>query len=187
MRRWFIGAGALAVACAVVTAAWCEPGDKSAPYDPTSSYEARTLSGFSVLVNPRVLRHKEEAREALDLLAEKLAEVARIVPPDRLKPLHAVRVWVEWDQTNGAAQYHPSADWLLAHGYNPDKAGGVEISNVPHFLAWAREAQPMMVLHELATPTTTRCWEKTTRGSRRLTTRPSRAGGTRPCPTSSAA
>ena len=52
MRRWFVGAGALTIACAVVTAAWCEPADKPAPYDPTSSYEVRNLLGFSVLVSP---------------------------------------------------------------------------------------------------------------------------------------
>ena len=43
--------------------------------------------------------------------------------------------------------YHPSRQWLADNGYNPDKAGAVEIGDVRHFLAWSRE-QPMMVLHE---------------------------------------
>ncbi len=103
-----------------------------------------------MLVSPKALDHAAPTREALDLLGEKLAEVARVVPADRLKPLRGVRVWVEWDQTDGAAQYHPSADWLRRHGYNPDKAGDMEISNVVHFVQWTRDAQPMMVLHELS-------------------------------------
>ena len=134
----------------------CPPAGRSEPekpapvFDPLSSYEPRTLAGFTVLVNPKALAHEAATREALDLLAEKLSEVVRILPPDRLKPLRGVRVWVEWEQTDGAAQYHVSPEWLQDHGYNPEKAGDLEISNVAHFVQWTRDAQPMMVLHELA-------------------------------------
>ena len=120
------------------------------PYDPTSNYEPRTLAGFTVLVNRKALAHEAATHEALHLLGEKLAEVVRILPPDRLKPLRPVRLWVEWDQTDGGAQYHVSADWLQEHGYNPEKAGDMEVSNVAHFVKWTHDAQPMMVLHELA-------------------------------------
>jgi hypothetical protein len=108
------------------------------------------MAGFTVLVNRKALAHEATTHEALDLLEEKLAEVARILSPEQLKPLRRVRVWVEWEQTAGAAQYHVSADWLQSHGYNPEKAGDMEISNVAHFIQWTRDAQPMMVLHELA-------------------------------------
>src|SRR5665213_2538506 len=125
--------------------------DKPAPaFDPTSDYEPRAMAGFTVLVNRKALAHEATTREALDLLEEKLAEVGRILSPEQLKPLRRVRVWVEWEQTAGAAQYHVSADWLQSHGYNPEKAGDMEISNVAHFIQWTRDAQPMMVLHELA-------------------------------------
>ena len=125
--------------------------DKPAPvFDPTSNYEPRALAGFTVLVNRKALAHEAITREALELLEEKLAEVVRILSPEQLKPLRGVRVWVEWEQTAGAAQYHVSADWLQSHGYNPEKAGDMEISNVSHFTQWTRDAQPMMVLHELA-------------------------------------
>ena len=140
------------VAFLAVTA--CPPAGRGEPekaaFDPTSNYEPRAMSGFTVLVNRRALAHEAATREALDLLADKLAEVARVLPPDRLKPLRGVRVWVEWEQTDGAAQYHVSADWLQDHGYNPEKAGDMEISNVAHFVQWTHDAQPMMVLHELA-------------------------------------
>jgi hypothetical protein len=136
------------VAC--LSAGWCEPEKPAAAFDPTANYEPRTLAGFTVLVNRKALAHEAATREALDLLEEKLAEVVRILLPDRLKPLRTVRVWVEWDQTDGGAQYHVSADWLQEHGYNPEKAGDMEVSNVAHFVKWTHDAQPMMVLHELA-------------------------------------
>ena len=62
-----------------------------------------------------------------------------------------VRIWVEWDKKpNGAAEYHVSRGWLQANGYNPEKAGGIEISNTRNFVNWSRSAQPCMVMHELA-------------------------------------
>ena len=145
---------ALAVALVVFDLApaisWCD-ADRPAPvFDPTSNYEPRAMSGFTVLVNRKALAHEAVTGEALKLLEEKLAEVVRILAPEQLKPLHSVRVWVEWEQTTGAAQYHVSADWLQNNGYNPEKAGDMEISNVTHFIQWTRDAQPMMVLHELA-------------------------------------
>src|SRR5258708_29931684 len=113
---------ALFQACAV-PAARCEP-EKTAPvFDPISSYESRTLAGFTVLVNRKALAHESATHEALDLLGDKLAEVGRILSPQQLKPLRDVRVWVERDQTDGGAQYHVSAGWLKDNGYNPEKAG----------------------------------------------------------------
>ena len=44
--------------------------------------------------------------------------------------------------------FHVSANWLRENGYNPEKAGGIEIANARHFLEWTD--QPAMVLHELA-------------------------------------
>jgi hypothetical protein len=128
----------------------CDADKPTALYDATSNYEPRDMAGFTVFVNRKALAHEAATREALQLLEEKLAEVVRILSPEHLKPLRPVRVWVEWEQTAGAAQYHVSADWLQSHGYNPEKAGDMEISNVAHFLQWTRDAQPMMVLHELA-------------------------------------
>ena len=45
--------------------------------------------------------------------------------------------------------YHVSAEWLKTNGYNPEKAGGVELANAENFLKWTRH-QPSMVLHEMA-------------------------------------
>ncbi len=35
-------------------------------------------------------------------------------------------------------------------GYNPDKVGCVEINNIKNFVAWSKQDQPWMVLHELS-------------------------------------
>ena len=126
-------------------------GRAKTAFDPTSAYARRTLRGFAVYVNPKALAHREETDEALRLLESKLAEITTLVRPARLKFLLGVKIWVEWDSsTKEMATYHVSADWLKANGYNPEKAGSVEIENVRNFLKWTREEQPMSVLHELA-------------------------------------
>jgi sialidase-1 len=125
---------------------WLEDGP-----EPVSVYQTRTVAGFTVLVHPKVLEHKAEAAEGLALLAEKLNEIARILPADKLKPLLKVKVWVEWQKKkNGAAEYHVSETWLKENGYPAEKVRGVEISNLRNFVSWTRAPQPMMILHELA-------------------------------------
>jgi hypothetical protein len=127
---------------------------KDAPgqsYEPTTSYQRKTLHGFRIYISSKVAPHQAEAAPALKLLDEKLEEITRIVPTDRLKRLREVAIWVEWEnRKDGAAEYHLSPDWLKENHYNPDKAKGVEIRNLLHFEKWTREDQPMMVLHELA-------------------------------------
>jgi hypothetical protein len=127
---------------------------KDAPgqsYEPTVSYQRKILRGFRIYTSSKVALHQAEAAPALKLLDEKLQEITRIVPPDRLKRLQEVALWVEWEnRKDGAAEYHISPDWLKANHYNPDKAKGVEIRNLLHFEKWTREDQPMMILHELA-------------------------------------
>jgi hypothetical protein len=84
-------------------------------------------------------------------LDRQLAAIVREMPADRLPALRKVRIWVEWEkQKNGAAEFHPSVEWLTSHGYNPEKAGHIELSNTRHFVEWSRSAQPWMVLHEMA-------------------------------------
>jgi hypothetical protein len=72
------------------------------------------------------------------------------VPAKAVGELKKVVLWLEYDNPKGRhAHYHPSAGWLKAHGYNPDKAKGVEFGSARGFLK-AVGHQPWMVLHELA-------------------------------------
>ncbi len=121
------------------------------PYDPTATYKQESCQGFTVLINPQVLKHKQDAQEMRKELRSQLAKIARVVPANPLSALKRVRIWVEWEkQPRGAAAFHPSAVWLAQNGYNPEKAGDVELSNTRNFIQWSRTDQPWMVLHELS-------------------------------------
>jgi hypothetical protein len=120
-------------------------------FEPTESYKKREIQGFTVLVNPEVEKHPEEAKAAFAELDAQLKNVCAVVPEKPLAELKKVKFWVEWKaKKNGAAEFHTSRGWLKDNGYNPDKAGGVEINNLVNFTAWSKKTQPWMVLHELA-------------------------------------
>ena len=121
------------------------------PFVPTDGYEEREVLGWKVRVNKELLGpRKETGDQALALLEEKLKEIREKVPPTALAALLHVTLWLGVDDfAVPNANYHPSAGWLKAHGWNPDKAKCVEISNAEIFLKWSRD-QPMMILHELS-------------------------------------
>jgi hypothetical protein len=102
-------------------------------------------------VNRELLESRAElGTRALELLGTKLRNVREVVPPNALLALEKVPIWLGVnDYAAPNACYHPSADWLRGHGWNPDKAGAVEIGNAAIFIDWSH-TQPMMVLHELA-------------------------------------
>lgn len=116
---------------------------------PTGAYEVRSVEGWTVRVSPKLLERPDLARQTLDLLRARLFEVNRVLPAPALEQLRGVTIWVELrDARFPGMCFHPSAEWLRGNGYNPDKAGGVEIGNAQNFLDWSD--QPAMVLHELA-------------------------------------
>lgn len=128
------------------------PATAPAPaFEPTESYERRTIEGRPVRVSARLLRAPGQlAERTLDLLRVRLFEVNRVLPPAALAKLRDVTVWVELDERRFPGMcFHPSARWLRQNGYNPDKAGHVEIGNAQNFIDWSTD-QPAMVLHELA-------------------------------------
>jgi hypothetical protein len=136
-----------------------DPGGKklewvSAPepaFDSSSIYQKETADGFQILIHPDVLKHKDECAEMRKELQAQLQAVVHVMPARPLATLRKVRIWVEWEKKkSGAAEFHPSAAWLREHGYNPEKAGCVELCNTRNFVKWSRGEQPWMVLHELA-------------------------------------
>jgi hypothetical protein len=137
--------------CVLIATALLIFGLTAAPFTPTSAYGTRRVEGFTVLVHPELNDHPRELEEALKELESQLRAVIKALKPEHLGELRAVRLWVEWNKRpQGAAEFHVSADWLKANGYNPDKVGAVEIGNAVNFVRWSRAAQPSMVLHELA-------------------------------------
>lgn len=124
---------------------------KAFPYDPISAYKIEYIHGFSILISPEVLRHKQEAGELIHELDFQLGEIVRVMPYKPLSAIRKVQIWVEWNnRVNGAAEFHSSRKWLINNGYNPKKVGCVELSNVKNFINWSRDTQPWIVLHELA-------------------------------------
>jgi hypothetical protein len=140
---------AAVILCSGVSLPAKEPAEPA--YEPTASYTPRDMRGWKVYVNHRLLEdQKEVGNQVLELLGVKLYDINRAVPAKALEKLHAIPIWLELkDKDVRCACFHPSKEWLAAHGFNPEKAGAVEIGNAATFLQWSHE-QPSMVLHELA-------------------------------------
>ena len=120
-------------------------------HEPTDSYTTYTLHGFDVLVSDAAMKHPDTTTPAIQLLDEKLAQVIELTPEHTHHALRKTKFWIEHNNPGfPCACYHPSADWLGENGYNTDKERGIEISNTTHFVQWTHQAQPFMVLHELA-------------------------------------
>ena len=157
--RMMMRTGAMIVVAGVLLAIGL--GRAAGPAPPTKTdakafwsaqkYTVRTIEGFSVHVNDDLLTtHKALGDKALKLLATKLYDITRVVPPQALAGLRKAHIWLERDNPKGlCAVYHPSPRWLTAHDQNPAKGRCVEIANATRFLSWSN-TQPSMVLHELA-------------------------------------
>lgn len=130
-----------------------EPGGEGVAFvhEATESYTEHTMHGFTVRVSAAAMARAETTEPALELLGEKLAEVIELTPAHTHEHLRKVVFWVEHEAPDHAcACYHPGKRWLVENGFNADKEKGIEIANTRNFVAWTREAQPLMVLHELA-------------------------------------
>lgn len=120
-------------------------------FEPTENYKSREVQGFTVLVSPEAAKHEDDLKAALAELDAQLKKVGEVVPEKPLAALKKVKFWMEWQtKKGGAAEFHVSKGWLKDNGYNPEKAGSVEINNLANFVDWSKRTQPWMVLHELA-------------------------------------
>jgi hypothetical protein len=121
-----------------------------AKWDPVTAYREQKIEGWRVLVNQKLLAETNLCDQTLKLLAAQLYQITRVVPSKPLERLRQIPFWVERaDDQFPCICYHESSQWLREHGVNPEKAGGVELSNPANFLSWAKE-QPWMALHELS-------------------------------------
>ena len=119
-------------------------------YDPTSVYHKQNILGWRVMVNEKLLTETNLCSRTLKLLESQLAQVTSVIPAMPLEQLRQIPFWVERSSKQFPCMcYHESYEWLRSHDVNPDKTGGVELSNPENFLSWTKN-QPWMVLHELA-------------------------------------
>ena len=120
-------------------------------FEPTSSYRETTIKNFKVLTSAELEKHPAEKVAAFAEFGKQAEEIEMALPPAAVHWLEHVPIWMEWEnKTNGAAEYHPSKEWLTEHGYNPEKAHCIEISNAVNFVKWSERDQPSMLLHELS-------------------------------------
>jgi len=132
-----------------------EPEAATPRPDQPAARSERVIDGFTILVDDRLLAGGSDeplGREALAFLAAKLTDIRLVLPPAKLDILRKVRIVL--DKQCGdlrSMQYHPSADWLIDHGYPPGLAKCVHIPRAAD-LATRRNVneQPWVILHELA-------------------------------------
>ena len=149
MRRHFL---TLAVMCAVASP-HAGAQDQPEPAKP-AHHVIRQIEGWTVRVDDRLLAVPHEALgvRALALLTAKLADIKLVMQPDRVVKLQQVPIVL--DLTHGtltSMQYHPSADWLVEHGFSRELEKCVHIPVAERFTdAGHNHVQPWCVLHELA-------------------------------------
>ena len=128
---------------------------RTASADQPASRMEQSIEGFRVRVDERLLpggTEEEVGRAALPFLAAKLSDIRIVVPADKLDQLRQVTIVL--DASCGdleSMQYHPSGDWLEAHGYPRDLEKCVHLPRAAD-VATRRNVneQPWVVLHELA-------------------------------------
>ncbi len=116
-------------------------------------YVPRPILGFDV----RFVRSLDSGDDRGELgarvavaMERDLGDLLEQLPSQRHAFLRSVPIFVGVaDPVAPCACYHPSAQWLARNGFDPRKAGSVEIASAATFLDW-RGGQPSMLMHELA-------------------------------------
>jgi hypothetical protein len=136
----------------VAQASWLPVANSQTTNDQAYSYDTRTIEGWTVEVDRRLLEQDESlTKQALALLALQLEAVVREVPEEAVTQLRSVRLWFspEYPGISPRAEYHPGAQWLRDHDRNPEMVRGVEFTNIRIFEA-ETDRMPNFALHELA-------------------------------------
>lgn len=130
----------------------CKTDVDVAVMEEDAPYAIYQLSGFEVRVEKIGLDNNPQiTQEAIELMKQHLTQITNLgLNESIMESLQSVVIFMDWSTTQGAAVYHPNASWLFQNGYSTDKAQNVEISNMRHYIAWTKQNQPFMVLHELA-------------------------------------
>jgi hypothetical protein len=150
---------AVCVLVVALAAAAADPPAKLPASDPITNYEAHRRQGFNVMLSRRL----PAGGPMILCLDERLAEIARAVPPAQLSLLRGVTFWVEagsvsepWAKSRDAAAcYVPlEGDYQTAYGIRREKQGGIVILTeallIEPWASWSRECWPGWLLHEVA-------------------------------------
>ena len=117
-------------------------------FEPTDSYEHFEVEGWDVRMSNDYADHPDKKKLILNEIEQQLEAINNTIPQSALSKLKRTVFWIEYrNRPEKGASYHPSRDWLIKHGHNPDKAGGIELQF--NFYLWRKE-QPWIALHELS-------------------------------------
>lgn len=122
------------------------------PLPMVAGHETLNVVGWTVHISDALRAAEPTATEqAMRLLERQLRDVARTIPPEPLKELRKVRIWMSPQPTGfrPTGEYHPDANWLRDNGRDPAMAKAIQFTNIPQFTA-ETDRMPAMVLHELA-------------------------------------
>jgi hypothetical protein len=149
-RSVFLALSLLCGLAAELTAA--DPPDVNSTE--AADYDQLALEGWTIHQDQRLSSGGEQAdlgEKVRTLLQSQLVEVQQRLPAAAVTHLRRVPIWIELDNSRAGPGccYHPSRQWLASHGFHPEKAKGVEISNARNFIGWSDD-QPAAVLHEFA-------------------------------------
>lgn len=142
----------LAKVCSSLLLVLAVAGSASAVAAPAAGHQTKSVEGWTVLVNDRLLTESPDATiKALELLGLQLREIVRVVPAPAVAKLRTVPLWFspEYPGVPPRAEYHPGAGWLKLNGRDPTMVKGVEFTNARTFEAEMKR-MPNFALHELA-------------------------------------
>lgn len=143
----------LAVLVAATGATASPEKTKSAVEVVRVDHEVRQIEGWNVHVDVSLLEgeHKETGDLALRILGERLHQISLRLPAEPVERMKEVPIYLDRDHPLGNAHYHPAADWLSDHGYDPAMAKAVQLTRAGSLIREARGPNSASVmLHELA-------------------------------------
>lgn len=124
--------------------------DNSPKEEKLEGYVEKTMHGFTVKI-PANAEKFQITQQALAKLDYDLEVLVPFFSAEQITVLRSRPIWMEMNTApNGAAQYHPSKEWLIENKQNPDKAKCVEFTNMGNYITWTTLNHSTMLLHELS-------------------------------------
>lgn len=136
----------------LITAAWSASPAHAQKFVPTNQFAHGKIQGFEVMIHTKILDDEKLGHAVKMETARQLHHIEQSIPPEPLRVLRKVRVWIirRGDPKQAVAEYHPDARWLQDNGFNPDMAGGIGVPDADRFLADSKGKHFNMLLHEMA-------------------------------------
>jgi hypothetical protein len=103
------------------------------PHDPWQ-YSIDSIDGWTVHTNIS-LKGSDTVAILKRLLTRQLDTVVKIFPVPTLQLLRRSQIWIERNGDFGGMTYHFSPAWLQEHGYNPEMAPGIELTDPGAFVS----------------------------------------------------